>query len=59
MAKVASDMGIFELLATEASSSVSTMELADAAQADPVLTREFHPRVLRPSTLLLFVHAER
>lgn len=59
MAKVASDMGIFELLATEGSSPVSTMELADAAQADPVLTRELRPRMLTPGTLLLLVCAER
>lgn len=59
MAKVASDMGVFDLLATAESSPVSTMELADAAQADPVLTREFRPGMLRPSTLLLLVCAER
>jgi len=40
MAKVASDMGIFELLASREGSSASTMEFADAAEADPVLTRE-------------------
>lgn len=34
-------MGIFERLAAKEESSMSTMELAEAAEADPVLTREF------------------
>ncbi|MCJ1243567.1 hypothetical protein MMC30_000764 [Trapelia coarctata] len=43
MAKVASDMGIFELLAANEESSKSTFEFADVAGADPVLTH----RILR------------